>query len=121
MIDVGSSMVGDTSPATSNQKRDPATSVGGSIIEDDILSIDVGDPVTWDTTLTVIVSSPVVKVIALTTSSSGLEAVWIGNSHHSILSFHNSILKNGGTHLNSQKKVCLASHNSVSNFFVSIT
>ena len=85
MIDVGSSMVGDTSPATSNQKRDPATSVGGSIIEDDILSIDVGDPVTWDTTLTVIVSSPVIKVIALTASSSGLEAVWIGNSHHSIV------------------------------------
>ena len=72
MIDVGSLMVGDTSPATSNQKRDPATSVGGLIIEDDVLSIDVGNPVTWDTTLTVIVSRPVVKVIALTTSSSGL-------------------------------------------------
>ena len=72
MIDVGSSMVGDTSPATSNQKRDLATSVRGPIIEDDVLSIDVGNPVTWDTTLTVIVSRPVVKVIALTTSSSGL-------------------------------------------------
>ena len=34
-----------------------------------------------------------------------LGAVWIGNSHHSILSFHNSILKNGGTHLNSKKKL----------------
>ena len=46
MIDVGNSMVGDTSPATSDQKRYPATSVGGLIIEDDDLSIDVGDPVT---------------------------------------------------------------------------
>ena len=72
MIDVGSSMVGDTSPATSNQKRDLATSVRGPIIEDDVLSIDVGDPVTWDTTLTVIVSSPIVKVIALIASSRGL-------------------------------------------------
>ena len=72
MIDVGNSMVWDTSPATSDQKRDPATSVGGLIIEDDVLSIDVGDPVTWDTTLTVIVSSPIVKVIALIASSRGL-------------------------------------------------
>ena len=46
MIDAGSSMVGDTSPTTNDQKRDPATSVGGLIIEDDVLSIDVGDPVT---------------------------------------------------------------------------
>ena len=50
---------------------------------------------------------------------SALGAIWFINSHHSILSFHNSILKNDGTHLNSQKKVCLASHNSISNFLFS--
>ena len=46
MIDAGSSMVGDTSSVTSDQKRDPATSVEGPIIEDVVLSIDVGNPVT---------------------------------------------------------------------------
>ena len=46
IIDAGNSMVRDTSPVTSDQKRDPATSVGGPIIEDVILSINVGGPVT---------------------------------------------------------------------------
>ena len=46
MIDAGSSMVGDTSSETNDQKRDPATSVEGPIIEDVVLSIDVGSPVT---------------------------------------------------------------------------
>ena len=46
MIDASSSMVGDISSVTSDQNRDPATSVEGPIIEDVILSIDVGGPVT---------------------------------------------------------------------------
>ena len=46
MIDAGNSMVGDTSPVTSDQKRNPTTSVEGPIIEDAILSIDVVGPVT---------------------------------------------------------------------------
>ena len=45
-IDAGSSMVEDTSPTTSDQKHDPATSVGGPIIEDFILSINVDSLVT---------------------------------------------------------------------------
>ena len=71
-IDAGSSMVEDTSPTTSDQKRDPTTTVGGPIIEDFILSIDVDSLVTWDTSPTEIVSSLVIKAIALIASSSGL-------------------------------------------------
>ena len=37
MIDASSSMVGDTSLTTNDQKRDPTTSVEGPIIEDVIL------------------------------------------------------------------------------------
>ena len=45
MIDAGSSMAGDTSLATNDQKRDPSTGVRGLIIEDIILSIGVGTPI----------------------------------------------------------------------------
>ena len=45
-----------------------------------------------------------------------LTRVWIQETFGSSMS---SILKNNGTYLNSQKKVCLASHNSVSNFLSS--